>query len=112
MYSIEQLKGIDAAMVARCSLKHFQPVIDELVATALALAEENSADDRLLADEALTMALNLMRKRDELLVALRRYGTHLPDCAWMRKVEEADQYGELPSECSCELENIKKNGRL
>lgn len=47
------------------------------------------------------------KQRDELLAALKHYGTHLPDCDWLRKVEESDQSGELPNECSCGLANVK-----
>ena len=49
----------------------------------------------------------LVKQRDELLAALKHYGTHLPDCDWLRKVEESDQSGELPNECSCGLANVK-----
>lgn len=69
MYSIEQLKCIDAAVVAGCSPKHTQSVIEELVATALALAEAGLAKDRLLSDEA-ALARELKQQRDELLSVL------------------------------------------
>ena len=49
----------------------------------------------------------LEKQRDELLKALKHYGTHLPSCDWVRRVVEAGQSGELPNECSCGLENVK-----
>ena len=69
MYSIEHLKAINPAKIVGCSPKHIQSVIEELVATALALAEENKKKDRLLSDEAVTV-LKLIRRRDELLSVL------------------------------------------
>ena len=61
MYSSKQLKAIDPANIVGCSTKHIQSVIEELVATSLALAEENKKKDRLLSDEAVTV-LKLIRR--------------------------------------------------
>ena len=72
MYSTKQLKAIIPAKIVGCSPKHIQSVIEELVATSLALAKANKKKDRLLSDEAVTV-LKLIRRRDELLKDAKRY---------------------------------------